>query len=201
MSNLDLYNRVRTVPQEAQKTIGAGRLKGMTDINPMWRIKTLTEEFGTCGVGWYYEVVDKWTETVADEVTANVTINLYIRSGDGWSMPIVGIGGSKLASKEKAGIYVSDECYKMALTDAISVACKALGMGADVYWSKDNTKYSTNTAQTAQPVARTLTNREKVIVLARERGIPFAELMNDYKIDRSTTEERFSEILKDLEGN
>ena len=30
----------------------------------------------------------------------------------------------------------------MALTDAISVACKMLGMGADVNWYKDRTKYT-----------------------------------------------------------
>ena len=29
-------------------------------------------------------------------------------------------------------MYTSDECYKMALTDALSVACKALGVAADV---------------------------------------------------------------------
>lgn len=46
------------------------------------------------------------------------------------------------ASKEKSGIYVSDECYKMATTDAISVACKQLGIGADVYWDSDRTKYN-----------------------------------------------------------
>lgn len=36
----------------------------------------------------------------------------------------------------------SDECYKMAYTDAISVAAKALGIGADVYWAAGRTKYS-----------------------------------------------------------
>ena len=36
---------------------------------------------------------------------------------------------------------MNDECFKMALTDAISVSCKALGVGADVYWNKDRTKY------------------------------------------------------------
>lgn len=41
-------------------------------------------------------------------------------------------------------MHISDECYKMALTDAISVACKALGVAADVYWSSDVTKYSEN---------------------------------------------------------
>ena len=44
--NLELYNKGRAVPEEAKKTIQAGKLKGFTDINPMWRIKTLTEMFG-----------------------------------------------------------------------------------------------------------------------------------------------------------
>ena len=30
----------------------------------------------------------------------------------------------------------------MALTDAISVACKALGFAANIYWDNDKTKYS-----------------------------------------------------------
>ena len=143
-TSLELYNKVRSVPIEAQKKIGGGRLKGMTDINPMWRIKKLTEEFGVCGFGWYYEIVEKWIETsmAKDEITANIKINLYIKQGDEWSKPIQGIGGSMLVASEKNGLYVNDECYKMALTDAISVACKALGMGADIYWGSDNTKYT-----------------------------------------------------------
>ena len=30
MSNMDIYNKVRVVPKEAQKTITAGRIKGTT---------------------------------------------------------------------------------------------------------------------------------------------------------------------------
>ena len=37
--NLELYDRIRDVPENATKPIAAGRLKGKTDINPMWRIK------------------------------------------------------------------------------------------------------------------------------------------------------------------
>jgi hypothetical protein len=44
-------------------------------------------------------------------------------------------------ASEKSGLYTSDECFKMALTDALSVACKALGIGADVYWDRDPNKY------------------------------------------------------------
>lgn len=140
---LKIYESVRRVPPEAQKIIGGGKLKGMTDINPMWRIKKLTETFGTCGFGWYYEVTNKWTETAGTEVCAFVDINLFIKIDGEWSKPISGTGGSKMAATEKNGIYVSDECYKMATTDALSVACKQLGMGADVYWDKDKTKYTT----------------------------------------------------------
>ena len=53
MNNLDIYEKVREVPENAQKKIIAGRIKGFTDINPMWRIKALTEQFGPCGIGWY----------------------------------------------------------------------------------------------------------------------------------------------------
>ena len=48
---------------------------------------------------------------------------------------------------QKGGAYVSDECFKMATTDAISVACKQLGIGADVYWDKDKTKYGSTENQ------------------------------------------------------
>lgn len=145
MGNMDIYEKVREVPQTAQKTIQGGRLKGFTDINPMWRIKALTEQFGPCGVGWYLEIKQQWLESSANgEVTANVIIELYIKTEDEWSKPIVGIGGSKFVSNEKNGPTVSDECFKMALTDAISVACKNLGFGADIYWSQGRTKYDTD---------------------------------------------------------
>jgi hypothetical protein len=39
----------------------------------------------------------------------------------------------------------------MALTDAISVACKALGIAADVYWEADKSKYDDQSAKTEPP--------------------------------------------------
>lgn len=141
MENLELYSKVKEVPKDAQKTITAGRLKGFTDINPMWRIKCLTEQFGPCGIGWYYKTVDKWTEAVGDEICVFVMIELYIFCEGKWSQPIPGTGGSKLATKERNGVYVSDECYKMATTDALSVSCKNLGIGASIYWNESGTKY------------------------------------------------------------
>jgi len=154
MENLSIYDKVRSVPKEAQKKITDGDLKGKTDINPMWRIKVLTEQFGPCGIGWYYKITDKQLVVgVNNEYAAFVDIELYIKTGGEWSAPIVGVGGSKYIQTFKTAGYskTNDECYKMALTDAISVACKALGVGADVYWEKDASKYDSSPTKQTSP--------------------------------------------------
>lgn len=141
--NLYIYNAVRNVPADAKKAIRGGRLNGKTDINPMWRIKTLTAQFGPCGIGWSYEITKQWLETGhGGEIAAFCNINLYVCVGGVWSRAIPGTGGSAFVASESKGLYTSDECFKMALTDALSVACKSLGLGADVYWEADSTKYN-----------------------------------------------------------
>lgn len=153
MENLAIYNAVRSVPDSAKRQIGAGRLKGKTDINPMWRLKTLTEQFGPCGIGWKYVITDKRLEQGANgEVAAFLDIDLFVKADGVWSDAIPGTGGSAFVAKEKNGPYTSDECFKMALTDAISVACKALGFGADVYWEADRSKYDKPESKQEAPV-------------------------------------------------
>lgn len=148
MNNMEIYQRFRAVPMEAQKTITGGRLSGMTDINPMWRIKCLTEQFGPSGVGWAVDNVVYTKERMeSGETAAFCTLDLRIKTDEGWSQAIHGIGGSMLVAKEKAGLRLDDEAYKKAYTDAMSVACKALGIGADIYWSKDATKYTSPVPQ------------------------------------------------------
>lgn len=153
MENLAIYNAVRSVPDSAKRRIEAGRLKGKTDINPMWRIKALTETFGPCGFGWKYVITDKRLEQGANgEVAAFLDIVLFVKADGVWSDAIPGTGGSAFVAKEKNGPYTSDECFKMALTDAISVACKALGFGADVYWEADRSKYDKPESKQEAPV-------------------------------------------------
>lgn len=193
MEKMDIYNRVRSVPDEAKKAISAGRLKGMTDINPMWRIKKLTEEFGPCGIGWWTKVTDRWTETIGDETCAFVDLELYVKVGNEWSKPITGSGGSKLSTKERSGVYVSDECYKMAETDALSVACKKLGIGADVYFSADRTKYS----QTVDDSKKIGENDVKILMdYLQKNGISGQKIIERYRVKALSdlTQKRYIEI-------
>lgn len=159
MNHMDIYEAVRTPPEEALKAIEAGRLKGMTDINPMWRIKALTERFGPCGIGWKTVITRQWTENGSDgTMAAFCNLDLYIKNGEGWSDPIPGTGGSMYVAKERSGLYTSDECYKMAFTDALSVACKLLGFAADIYWEKGGTKYSGSTGNRNVPICKACGN-------------------------------------------
>ena len=131
--NLALWNAVKDVPPQYLKKITGGRLNGMSDISPQWRLQVLTERFGPVGIGWYYEVIERWTESAGEEISSHVLINLYVKDNGAWSRPIQGMGGSMLLAKEKSGLHHSDEAFKMALTDALSVACKALGIAASIY--------------------------------------------------------------------
>ncbi len=155
MENLEIYDKVKEVPKNAQKTINAGRLKGMTDINPQWRIEKLTEIFGPVGIGWYTKETKREFVTGAnDEIMCFVDIELYVKIDGEWSNPIYGTGGSTFVAKESKGLYTSDEVVKMAYTDAISVACKQLGFGADIYWNKTDSKYQQSTIPTQKTVAK-----------------------------------------------
>lgn len=171
--NMRLWEKVDKPPQEALKAIQAGRLKGKTDINPQWRLKVMTELFGPCGEGWKYEIIDMMDRTCGDEVVVRVRINLYVKITENlWSDPIPGVGGSMLIENESRGLHVNDEAYKMALTDALSVAMKQLGVASAIYEGRwDGSKYrdddkrepqqrrATAPAQPAQPAqtARTRT--------------------------------------------
>jgi hypothetical protein len=128
------YDAMRQPPAYALRQITAGRLKNKTDINPQWRYEIMDKTYGPCGTGWKYEIIKLWTEAApAGQVMCFSEIKVYTNSVDGWSDPIPGIGGSMLVEQETKGIHVSDEGYKMATTDALSVALKMLGVGADIY--------------------------------------------------------------------
>lgn len=233
--NLETYIFFASVPEEAKKPIKGGRLKGMTDINPMWRIKVLTERYGPCGFGWRYVITDKRIVEGADGVVCVfMDIDLYVKDKGEWSEAIPGTGGSTLVSKENGGLFTSDECFKMALTDAISVSCKALGIGADVYWAAGRTKYTQHEGeddgqksgdqngksgdqtgekqsgeqaggkqsgdQSGKKSPGCIDARKRLIRALKEKGVDIDQYAIVKGLSAETTEERFEELLKELEA-
>ena len=142
MGNMEIYNALKTPPQDALNTISFGALKGKSDISPQWRYEALTEQFGPCGTGWAFTVNKWWTQPVeaTGEIMVYVEISLFIRDGEKWGAAIPGWGGDFLIKKDKNGIRGNDEAMKMAVTDALGTAAKMIGVAADVYRGKMNGK-------------------------------------------------------------
>ena len=155
--NLHIYRQVSSVPEDAQKPFESSWGKQLTEINGMWRIQKLTELFGPCGEGWFTEVTrQERVDFPNGEVCVFTDINLYLKDTKSgrWSKPIRGTGGNRLVLKNADGLFIDDEAYKKAYTDALGIACKALGFGADIYWGRNDSKYDSGTATTASPSAK-----------------------------------------------
>jgi hypothetical protein len=160
MENLHYWNKIKQVPQEALKEIKGGRLRGMSDISPQWRYEKLTETFGICGFGWKYTIDKLWNESYQNgEIASFASISFYVKIDDNWSDAIPANGGSMFVANESKGPFVSDECYKMAITDAIGTAAKMIGLASDVYMGKSHstnpippqTKYAEKPSQQNYP--------------------------------------------------
>lgn len=155
--NLHIYKQVSSVPEDAQKPFESSWGKKLTEINGMWRIQKLTELFGPCGEGWFTEVTrQERVDFPNGEVCVFTDINLYLKDTKSgrWSKPIRGTGGNRLVLKNADGLFIDDEAYKKAYTDALGIACKALGFGADIYWGRNESKYDSGTATTASSSAK-----------------------------------------------
>lgn len=152
-NELETYYKNYEVPDGYLRPFEKGNFHGSA-IEPQWVIQALTETFGLCGTGWYYEITHRRTEWSGEtEARVYVDINLYykIRNPDGtdeWSKPVQGSGGNILSTtrldraQNRAIRVVDDECDKKAITDALGKACQKLGIAGNVYMGNEKTKYS-----------------------------------------------------------
>lgn len=157
MNDMELFDAMARPPKEALKTIVGGRLKGMSDIKPQWRIRAMTELYGLCGIGWKYTIDKQWLEAVDNgAVMCFTNISLFVKVRGSWSDAIPATGGSAVVEMEKnyeykvGGTepkkvpYANDEGYKMSLTDALSVAMQKIGIAGAIYEGQwDGSKYRT----------------------------------------------------------
>jgi hypothetical protein len=212
--SLDLWNKLRTPPPTALKPISGGRLNGKTDINPMWRLQALTEQFGPCGVGWRYEITNVWMVDASEgQKILYMQVHLFIKENGEWSAPIPGFGGDFMIEKERAGLHANDEAFKMAETDALGNAMKKLGQAADVYWAAGKESKYDKQPTTQQPAKPTQTvkppitdaQRKKMFAMTKDAGITGEQMKEHihttYQVQSSNdlTQEQAKEVINWLD--
>lgn len=162
--NLKIWNDIKRPPSSVLKKIDFGYLKGKSDINPQWRLMAMTQAFGVVGHGWTYRIVRTWSETGGDgQVMAFSEVAVKTKLNGEWGEEFFGTGGSTIVELSKGNLKSNDEGYKMATTDALSVAFKAVGVAADIYLGCfDGSKY-------VKDVDEAFTDTEELLKEAREK--------------------------------
>lgn len=151
MSNLELWDKVRRVPQEHLKgfTRGGG-FKG-TAIKPMWSIHTMTENFGPCGQGWGINVPTFTVQEAGNEILVFCSVSVWVTDH---KHMVYGVGGDKVLAQFSSGLKADDEAFKKAFTDAVGNALKFLGVGADIHMGLwDGNKYIDEVPEKPAPKA------------------------------------------------
>lgn len=141
-NNLELWDKVRRVPQEHLKGFKrAGGFSG-TAIKPMWGIHTMTEQFGPCGEGWGIDRPEYTIQTAGSEILVFCTVGVWHMKDGKPSGMVYGVGGDKVLAQFSSGLKADDEAFKKAFTDAVGNALKFLGVGADIHMGLwDGNKY------------------------------------------------------------
>lgn len=134
-----LWDRLgRTDPAHTKGFTRGGGFRG-TAIKPMWSYRRMTEEFGACGVGWGINEPSFQVVPVGEEILVYCTVSIWHENRD---QIVFGVGGDKVAGKNKNGLQLDDEAFKKAFTDGVTNALKMIGVGADVHMGMfDDNKY------------------------------------------------------------
>lgn len=142
MSNLELWDKVRRVPEEHLKAFTRGGGFSGTAIKPMWAIKAMTEQFGPCGEGWGIDRPEFTVQPSGNEILVFCTVGVWHNKDGKPSGFVWGVGGDKVLAVNKNGPKPDDEAFKKAYTDAVGNALKFLGVGADIHMGLwDGNKY------------------------------------------------------------
>lgn len=140
MTNMAIWDKLaKTDPAHTKPFKRAGGFSG-TAMKPIWMVKRLTEEFGAVGEGWG---MGEPQFTLVDGGEEGTAVHCVVKCWHGTpENSFYGVGGDKAVGKNKYGLFLDDEAFKKAYTDAIGNAFKFLGAGADIHMGLfDDSKY------------------------------------------------------------
>ena len=137
--NLKIWDALKTTdPAHTKKFTRAGGFKG-TAIKPIYMVRKMTEMFGPAGKGWGMGEPAFKTVECGEAIMVYCTVSLWWGNGE---QKVYGVGGDTVQGKNRNGVFVDDEAFKKAYTDAMSNAMKQIGVGADVHMGQhDDDKY------------------------------------------------------------
>ena len=176
--NLEIWKQLsKTDPDQTKGFKRSGGFSG-TAVKPIYLIQKMTQAFGPCGIGWAIGRPEFTTVPGPEGLTSvHCSLDVRVKIDGEWSDPIPGVGGDQAIGKNRFGIFVDDEAFKKAFTDAVGNALKFLGMSADIHMGRfDDSKYVADLRQEKQETRQATRNGgyQANIVKPRENDGPDA---------------------------
>lgn len=141
-NNKALWQRAFTTDPKAVKAITGKQYSGNSP-KPYWIVERLTDEFGPCGIGWGFQIINERFERFSDTDSLHVASVRFWYVLDGKRGELEQIGQTKASYTTKAGAFMLDEdAPKKSVTDALVKCASYLGFAGDIFSGRwDDSKY------------------------------------------------------------
>ena len=176
--------------------IGKAAYKAVGEADVLAAVKPLEEKHGVYSYPYSRKIVEADLVTTTSEYQGKVTekTNRYLRIETVYRFVNIDNPDEYIdITTYGDGIDSQDKAVGKAMTYSDKYA---LLKAYKIITGEDPDQFKSEEGKTEKK----LTNREKVIITAKERGIDVKELAKDYNLSSKTTEERYAEVLADLEG-
>ena len=176
--------------------IGKAAYKAVGEADVLAAVKPLEEKHGVYSYPYSRKIVEADLVTTTSEYQGKVTekSNRYLRIETVYRFVNIDNPDEYIdITTYGDGIDSQDKAVGKAMTYSDKYA---LLKAYKIITGEDPDQFKSEEGKTEKK----LTNREKVIITAKERGIDVKELAKDYGLSSKTTEERYAEVLADLEG-
>jgi hypothetical protein len=142
MNNKALWNRVCVTDPAAVKPITGKQYSGNSP-KPYWIVERLTDEFGPCGTGWGFQIINERFERFSDTDSLHVAVVRFWYVQDGKRGELEQIGQTKASYVTSKGSFMLDEdAPKKSVTDALVKCASYLGFAGDIFSGRwDDSKY------------------------------------------------------------
>lgn len=141
-ANMRLWDRVYMTDPKAVKPITGKQYSGNSP-KPYWIVQRLTEEFGPCGQGWGYTILNERMERLTETDVLHVAMVRFWYLLDGQRGEIEQIGQTKAvyAKKDKT-LLVDEDAPKKSVTDALVKCASYIGVAGDIFSGRwDDSRY------------------------------------------------------------
>lgn len=140
--NMSLWRRVSKTDPHHVKPITGKQYSGNSP-KPYYIVERLTEEFGPCGIGWGFSILNERMERLSGTDVLHVAVVRFWYELNGKRGELEQIGQTKttyVSSKDK--LIVDEDAPKKSVTDALVKCASYLGFAGDIFSGRwDDSKY------------------------------------------------------------